>query len=87
MVYFRELNYLPSSRFSDFVGSSREKKKKEEIIVFTKQFLPFIHDKLQRSKIKFHVEYILGGYSSFSGEHPCASNVQEVGSQKRLDES
>jgi len=35
MVYFRELNYLPSSRFSDFVGSSREKKK-EEIIMFTK---------------------------------------------------
>jgi len=25
MVYFCELNYLPSSRFFDFIGSSREK--------------------------------------------------------------
>jgi hypothetical protein len=33
MVYFRELNYLSSSRFFDFIGSFREMKKKEDIIV------------------------------------------------------
>jgi hypothetical protein len=38
MVFFRELICLSSSRFCDFVGSSREKKKKEEIIVFTTNF-------------------------------------------------
>jgi hypothetical protein len=54
LVFFRELICLPSSRFCDFVGSSREKKKKEEIIVFTNKFRsPFIHDKLQRRKKNF----------------------------------
>jgi hypothetical protein len=70
---FVSLIYLPSSRFCDFVGSFREKKKKkEEIIVFTKQFLPFTFmTNYREAKYKFHIEYILGGFVVFRGAFMC----------------
>lgn len=40
-----------------------------------------IRHQLQRSQSEFRIEYVLGGYSSFSGECSCARIVQEVGSQ------
>jgi hypothetical protein len=85
MVYFRELNYLPSSRFCDFVGSFREKKKKEEIIVFTNNFCRSFMTNYREAK-KFSCRIYFWVDSSFSGEH-CVHIMCKKWAAKSLDES
>jgi hypothetical protein len=70
MVYFRELNYLPSSRFCDFVGSSREKKKKEEIIVFTNKFCHSLRTNYREEK-KFSSRIYFGWIRRFQESIVC----------------
>jgi hypothetical protein len=68
MVYFRELNYLPSSRFCDFVGSSREKEEERRNYSVNKTtFAINTHDKLQRSKKKISSRIYFGWIRRFQG--------------------